>query len=307
MPDKRREKLLLDDWKDPEGPAGNQIKIQTMYSGVSNGTERSFQIRGPYNAGDEHIPFTFGYQNVGKVIEVGPDVTKFKVGDIVYSDKDHHEFVVAADNGNVITIPDNVDPKLACFWGVMSVAMRSCRHADIQMGTRVLVVGAGIIGQTCAQIATLTGGVVTLVNRSEPRLEIARKIGMVHETIMVPEGQWDSKIEPESFDVVIDQAGVVGMENDMINALKKRGTLLLIAGRTDVTFNLKKYQRREINITTNQHFMPDDLEQISRLTKMGLLKIEPFIQDVVPVDKAKEIYDTLRDEPQKLFGTIFKW
>ena len=69
-----REKVLVDDWPEPEGPSGNEIKTQTICTGVTNGTERNDLIRGNYAHPDEALPAGWGYQNVGRVIEVGPDV-----------------------------------------------------------------------------------------------------------------------------------------------------------------------------------------------------------------------------------------
>ena len=60
-------------------------------------------------------------------------------------------------------------------------------------------------------------------------------------------------------------------------------------------------------IKQNSHFDNDDLANLCRLVARGMVKIEPLVQDIVPVSHAQHIYDTLRDEPSKLFGTIFDW
>ena len=39
----------------------------------------------------------------------------------------------------------------------------------------------------------------------------------------------------------------------------------------------------------------------------SLVQIAPLIRDVVPVSEAKRIYDTLRDAPDELLGTVFVW
>ena len=38
-----------------------------------------------------------------------------------------------------------------------------------------------------------------------------------------------------------------------------------------------------------------------------MLKIEPVIRDVVKIDKTIAVYDTLRDNPDNLFGVVFDW
>ena len=32
LPDKRRQKVLVHDWPEPEGPTGNEVKTETIYS-----------------------------------------------------------------------------------------------------------------------------------------------------------------------------------------------------------------------------------------------------------------------------------
>ena len=52
---------------------------------------------------------------------------------------------------------------------------------------------------------------------------------------------------------------------------------------------------------------PEAGRPIDNLVARGLVKIGPVLQDVVPAAEAKRIHDTLRDEPGKLFGTVFDW
>jgi len=48
LPDKRRQKVLVDDWPEPKGASENQIKTRTLYSGITNGTERNRLIDGTF-------------------------------------------------------------------------------------------------------------------------------------------------------------------------------------------------------------------------------------------------------------------
>ncbi len=97
------------------------------------------------------------------------------------------------------------------------------------------------------------------------------------------------------------------MENQLIRALKSRGRLLLIAGRFDVKYTFNLGQAHEITIRQNTGYDRDDLANLCRLIRRGLVDITPLLQDVVPVTDAKRIYDTLRDDPHELSGTVFVW
>ena len=308
LPDKRRQKVLVHDWPEPEGPTGNEVKTETIYSGITNGTERNQLIGGNYAPKDEQLPTGGnGYQNVGRVIEVGPDVSELQVGDVLYMSAVHAEYAVMAEDDLLIKLPDSVDRTEAALFGMTSVAMRTCRNTELKMGERVLIVGAGIIGQVAAQIAAVMGARATLCDINPNRLEIARQIGAAETVLDVSGDGWEKGVADETFDAVIDFAGVPGMEDQFISAVRQRGRVIFIAGRGKVTYTFNLGQGREIQLKQNSHFDRDDLQNLCRLVDRGLVKIAPLIRDIVPVSEAKRIYDTLRDNPNELLGTVFVW
>ena len=308
LPDKRRQKVLIHDGPELEGPTGNEVKTETIYSGITNGTERNQLIGGNYAPKDEQLPTSGGgYQNVGRVIEVGPDVSGLQVGDVLYMSAAHSEYIVTAEDDLLIKLPDSIDRTEAALFGMTSVAMRTCRNTELTMGERVLIVGAGIIGQVAAQIVAVMGARATLCDISPNRLELAREIGAAETVLDVSGDGWEKGVADGTFDAVIDFAGVPGMEDQMISAVRQRGRVIFIAGRGKVTYTFNLGQGQEIQLKQNSHFDRDDLANLCRLVDRGLVRIAPLIRDVVPVSEAKRIYDTLRDNPTELLGTVFVW
>jgi 2-desacetyl-2-hydroxyethyl bacteriochlorophyllide A dehydrogenase len=307
LPDGRREKTLVTGWPDPPEPAGNQVKTRTLCSGVTNGTERNDLVRGNYAHADAQLPAGWGYQNVGQVIAAGPGVKALRVGDLLYMSQDHVEYCLVPEDSLLIRLPPDIDPRHAALFGMASVAMRSCRHADLRMGQRLLVVGGGFIGQAAAQIAAAMGARVTLADIDPRRIETARAIGAAEQVCDVSGDGWERHIRDGEYDAVLDVAGVIGMETKLIAAARTRGTVLFIAGRFEVTYTFNVGQGREITLKQNSHFDNDDLANVCRLAARGTLCIAPLIQDVVPAEEAGRIYDLLRDAPHQLFGTVFTW
>ena len=308
LPDKRRQKVLIHDGPEPEGPTGNEVKTETIYSGITNGTERNQLIGGNYAPKDEQLPTSGGgYQNVGRVIAVGPDVSELQVGDVLYMSAAHSEYIVMAENDLLIKLPDSIDRTEAALFGMTSVAMRTCRNTELKMGERVLIVGAGIIGQVAAQIEAVMGARTTLCDINPNRLELAKEIGAAEAVLDVSGDGWEKGVANGTFDAVIDFAGVPGMEDQMISAVRRRGRVIFIAGRGKVTYTFNLGQGQEIQLKQNSHFDRDDLANLCRLVDRGAVKIAPLIRDVVPVSEAKRIYDTLRDNPTELLGTVFVW
>ncbi len=312
-PDGRRQKILVTDWPEPGDAEGKHVKTRTVFSGVTNGTERNNLLRGNYAMPDDALPAGYGYQNVGRVVEVGSDVEHLAVGDVLFMSADHAEFVLVHEDGLLIKLPETIDLQHAALFGVASVAMHDVRRAETKLGDRALVIGAGPIGQFTAQTARAAGANVTVVDLDERRLSVARQCG-AHQTIPVGgEATWQGPIrEAGPFDIVFEDSGAdvlgyvigTGWGGGLI---KHRGKVVMIAGRSQVAYNFNSGQGSEVTILHAGHFDKSDIAQVARLLGDGVIRIQPIIQDVAKPDKAKEIYDTLRDEPNQLFGTVFDW
>ena len=307
LPDKRREKTVVTDWKEPAPPVRNEVLCQAVFTGLTNGTERNQIIGGNYSASDDRLPAGGGYQNVGKVIETGPDVTQLQVGDLIYASVDHVERFTIPEDGLLLKLPEDVDPADAALFGISGVAMHCCRRIDPRIGEKILIVGQGCIGMFAAQIAYAMGARVTVCDIEESRLEQIRQLGVAEQVFNTSEDGWNAQIQDGAFDAVMDFAGVPDMVTPMIHACKTRGRLLLVAGRFDVNYTFNIGQFKEISILQCSHFTRDDLENLCRFLRQGSVKIAPLIRHRAHVDEAPEIYRWLRDEPMRLLGTVFHW
>ena len=307
LPDKRREKVVATDWKEPASPVGNEVLCQAVFTGLTNGTERNQLIGGNYSTSADHLPVSDGYQNVGRVIETGPDVTKLQIGDLIYASVNHVERFTIREDGLLLKLPEDVDPGEAALFGISGVAMHCCRRVDPRIGEKVLIVGQGCIGMFAAQIAYAMGARVTVCDIEESRLEQIRQLGVAEQVFNTSGDGWDKQIHDGAFDAVMDFAGVPDMVTPMIRACKTHGRLLLVAGRFDVNYTFNIGQFKEISILQCSHFTCDDLENLCRFLRQGSIKIAPLIRHRVHLDEAPQIYRWLRDEPMRLFGTVFQW
>jgi L-iditol 2-dehydrogenase len=171
----------------------------------------------------------------------------------------------------------------------------------------VLVIGQGCIGLVAAQIATVMGARVTVCDIEAQRLEVARQLDAAEAIVNVADDGWSRHMAEQAFDAVIDLAGVVGMEDQLIRAVRRRGRVVLVAGRFDVRYTFILGQGREITIKQPSHFDQDDLDHLCRLVSRGRVRLGPLLRDVAPVTEAPRFYDRLRDVPHTLLGTVFDW
>ena len=309
--DRTREKVLVDDWPEPPAPTGNQVRTRTLCTGVTNGTERNDLLAGNYATSDAALPSPLGYQNVGEVTDVGPDVARLKVGDVLFSGvrlvSDHLEYVVVPEDELLVPLPDSVDRRHAALLGMASVAMHVCRSVDVRDGERVLIVGLGCVGQIAAQIAHSLGADVDACDVHPGRLQTAEAIGCARAVFDTSGPGWAGHIGDGAYDTVVDLAGVPGMENRLIAAARPRGQVALIAGRDEVRYDFNLGQSRQIALRQTSHFGVADLTRACRALERGTIRVAPLLRDVVPVREAGRIYDTLRDDPGRLMGTVFEW
>lgn len=290
------------------------VLCRTLFTGLTNGTERNVMMGGNYGG---TWPARCGYQNVGRVLAVGPGVADIQAGDLVFSGDfcQHAEFFMAPVGAEKlwVKLPDTVAPQHAALFGVASVALHDVRRADVKLGERVLVVGAGPVGQLTAQAARLTGAVVTVCDLDARRLEMARALG-AHATIPLTTeaASWGAVRTAGPFDVVLEDSGapildrVIGA-NWGQGVLKSRSRVAMIAGRDRVDYSFNAGQSYELSVLHAGHFVRDDLLQVCRLTAEGALKMEPLIAETVKASDAIGIYARLRDDPASLLGVVFDW
>lgn len=161
----------------PDEPlAPRSIRLRALYSGISHGTEMNFyrgtaphfthRIDGglfqKLAQGESSYPVWHGYETVGEVIEAGPEVQGFTVGDIVWTGTPHAD-VKTCDTtieGRPFfceRAPSGADPKSGIFLALAGVAFDGHLTSGLRLGESAVVSGLGCIGLFCVQLAALAG------------------------------------------------------------------------------------------------------------------------------------------------------
>lgn len=163
----------------------NTVIIETLYSLVSAGTERSLTSFGGKNLVQKALerpdqvkkvtekmstdgiwttmeaafgklkdPMPMGYTAVGKVTEVGRGVTDIAVGDIVAEvGQAYHAEVNRVGKNLVVPVPENItDIRQAAFSALGGIALEGIHQAEVVPGETVAVIGLGLLGQILSRI-----------------------------------------------------------------------------------------------------------------------------------------------------------
>ena len=121
-------------------------------------------------------PIPLGYCNAGVVLQVGPSVQRFRVGDRVVSNGPHAE-VIAVSQTLAAKIPDGLSFEHAAFAPIAAIGLQGIRLAQPTLGETVVVYGLGLIGLLCVQLLRANGCAVIGIDRNPARLALADRFG----------------------------------------------------------------------------------------------------------------------------------
>ena len=142
---------------------------------------------------------------------------------------------------NLHLVPDSVSDEMAVFTEPLAAALEIQEQIQIKPTDRVLVIGAGRLGQLIAQTLALTGCNLHVVARhsQQQNLLTARKIRITSE----------AEIQPHKWDIVVEVTGSSAGFNLARKAIRPRGTLVMKSTyKGDVTMNFSSIVVDEINI-----------------------------------------------------------
>jgi len=106
----------------------------------------------------EDLPL--GYSAAGQVVEVGSAVSGLRAGQLVATGgagKASHAEFQAVPGLLCAAVPHGVPAKDAAFTTVASIALHGLRLAEIGPGSKVVVIGLGLVGQLAARLAMASG------------------------------------------------------------------------------------------------------------------------------------------------------
>src|SRR5919112_6468619 len=157
-----------------------EVRLKSRLSGISHGTELSL-YRGtsaftdkvfdkglrafvePPAGSASAYPVTLGYEMVSEVVEVAPDVTDVRPGDLVHTGTPHQEETVLNVASSLqatyplVVLPTTERIERALFISLAAVALQAVHDAEIKLGDAVSVHGLGAIGLLAIQMCRLEG------------------------------------------------------------------------------------------------------------------------------------------------------
>jgi len=214
-------KVGLREYQD-EPIKSREIKVRTLFSGISHGTEmniyrgtapqfyKSISKMGLFQEGEpvSKYPIVYGYEEVGIVTEVANDVQDYKIGDVVASCYTHKEIAninvdVRAPYLNII--PKGMNPEHGIFLGLGTVALDALITSNVRLSESIVIFGQGVVGLLLLQLCKLAGASpIITVDMLEKRLSMSKSMGA------------DYTLNPQTCDVASEVREILGSGCDVV-------------------------------------------------------------------------------------------
>lgn len=257
-------------WRyEPRQPRPDDVSIEILYCGVCHSDIHFVEN----DWGMTVYPVVPGHEIIGRVTEVGKEVTRFEPGDMVgvgclvdscrecssctrgleqyctggpvftYSGVDRHDGRITYGGYSerilvserfVLRLPEGMDPASAAPILCAGITTYSpLRHVGLKPGDRIGVVGMGGLGHMAIKFSKAMGAEVTLFTRSAAKVEEARRHGTDHVVISTDADQM--KKAAGSLDYVLDTVPVEHDLNPYIACLGVDGICLLVGQLTPLS------------------------------------------------------------------------
>jgi threonine dehydrogenase-like Zn-dependent dehydrogenase len=230
--------------------------------------------------------------------------------------------VLDPDNDLFLVLDEGMNEKTALFAKLaqISATVLNIRHI---CPSSVLVFGAGLIGNLCAQLYQLKGFDVILADISEHRLEIAKQCG-IHKILNPAESSFRQQLNPltngHGVDLIVEATGVPAIVTQSLELVNEYGEVLLLGStRGTVDINVYKLIHRKKVILAGAHesYFPTRgdgelsqetiIKEILDFIAKEELRVEPLISHEVVASNIKSAYEGLLHEKEKYLGVIINW
>ena len=268
------------------------------------------------------LPTVPGHEVVGKIIEIGKNVTKFKIGDRVgitpllkscmnctycndgkeYLCENNEitgetlrggytEFINASENF-ITKVPDGMSSEYAAPLFCPGItAYKAVKAAEPQKNKKIAIFGIGGVGHMAIQFAKVEGCDVVAISRKKEHLDVAEKLG-AGKIFQFTESQEDFlknvKENYGLFDAAIVFAPADIVTDTAIKSVKKGGTIVIATvGKIP---NFLAFEEKTVRGTLIGSMK--DMEQVIEIAQKNNFKV---VTESFPLEQANEVLELLKN------------
>ena len=268
------------------------------------------------------LPTVPGHEVVGKIVEIGKNVTKFKVGDragitpLLEACKDcqyckegkeylcessiitgesfkggYTEYITVLEDF-ATKVPENMKPEYAApLFCAGITAFKAVKAAEPDSHKKIGIFGIGGVGHMAVQFARIQGCDVIAFSRNQKHLDVAKRLGAI-DSMVFSENQESFLKEIKEKHGMLDAAIVFApadiVTDTALKSVKKGGTIVLATIGENPSFTA--FEEKTIRGTLIGS--TKDMEQVIKICNEEHLEV---ISETYPLEKANEVLKKLKD------------
>ncbi|MEZ4862357.1 MAG: 2,3-butanediol dehydrogenase [Caldilineaceae bacterium] len=339
-----RNDIRIEDVPVPSAPGPGEVVIKVGACGICGTDLEEYRagplfipVDAPNPLTGAQAPLILGHEFAGEVMEVGPGVTNFKVGDhlapdvLIYCGEcfwcQRHQVTLCdklaalglmGDGGlaeycklpvnMAILVPNGLSDDHAAMAEPLSVAVRAVRRGRLAPGESVAIFGGGTIGLFCLQVARAAGaGEVFVVEPLANRRALAKQLGasaVIDPTTVDPVAALHKLTRGVGPDLVLEASGGVKVTAVAVHSARKAGRIVLVGlpvAPTSFNFFDVVATEKEL-IGSLSHVYDEDYATAVRWLGDGRVLAEPLISARIPLERL--LIDGLERLEQRAMETL---
>ncbi|HXD29668.1 MAG TPA: bi-domain-containing oxidoreductase [Pyrinomonadaceae bacterium] len=270
-----------------------------------------------------------GYSASGTVIDVGADVTEFRVGDRVVcagAGYASHAEVLSVPKNLCVRLPDNVDFESGAFATLGAIALQGLRLAAPTLGEAFVVIGLGLLGQISVQLLKANGCRVFGIDLDSSKIALARQWGA--DDGCTPDDDVEKKVLEWSRGrgadaVLITAATSSNQPVELAGQISRAKGRVVAVGLVGMEIPREAYYRKELSLNISMSYGPGrydpeyeerghdypfayvrwtegrNLEAFVDLIAAGRINVESLATHRFPIDEAERAYQLITGETKE--------
>ena len=269
--------------------ASDEIRVETVYSGISTGTERLLYRGEMPSFPGMGYPLVPGYESVGRIVEVGSgaeaqlDQWVFIPGANCYQEA-RGLFGGASQQlqtsvQRVIPLAGDPGPQMVLL-ALAATALHAIRLAGATLPD--LVVGHGVMGRLAARLTVALGGQPMVWETHADR----RFDGEGYLT------RDPAYCKGQQFDCILDASGAGDQLDHWVSSLSPGGQIILAGFYSQpLSFHFVPAFLRESQFKVAAQWQPTDLQAVSEMVHDGRLSLDGLVTDLMPATHPQQAYE----------------
>jgi L-gulonate 5-dehydrogenase len=199
-------------------------------------------------------------------------------------------------------------PATAALAEPFSIGVRTMHRARVADGERVVIIGAGPIGQASHLLARERGASTLLVDRLQSRLDLGRATGAEglvwedREQVVAACREWSGGEGPP---LVIDATGVPDPIRAAVDMVASAGRVTVVGMSGDqVPLRIGTFTEKEVDLLGVSCCGPEEFGEAVRFVEGHETQLQPLITREFPLERAPEALAYAMDNPAEVMKVV---